>query len=128
MSSAKDGSGTGYRRPPASGQFKKGRSGNPKGRPKHAQSFDATIAKAARGKVIINENGTRKQISKEKAAALQLVNKAANGDMRALQTLMKSYSSSQAQPSNHGEPLGQADQEVIDALVARIRSAEGAIT
>jgi hypothetical protein len=81
----------GFRKPPRSKQFKKGRSGNPKGRPRRA-SRDADILDLLRSalneKVTVTENGERKKITKAEAMAKQLVNKGAAGDARAIQMLL----------------------------------------
>lgn len=70
----------GYGRPPRHSQFKKGKSGNPKGRRKRAKSLIDLFLKALDEKVTINENGSRRKISKRDALAKQLVNKAVSGD------------------------------------------------
>src|SRR5580698_10326440 len=75
----------GYGKPPGATRFKKGVSGNPKGRPKGSRNVAAVFAKTLREKVVINEHGQRKTISKLEAAVKQFVNKAASGDLRALQ-------------------------------------------
>jgi phosphoenolpyruvate carboxylase len=77
----------GYGKPPKEHRFKKGRSGNPKGRPKGALNIASVIDRVLQEKVVINENGERKTISKLEASIKQLVNKAASGDMRAFQQL-----------------------------------------
>jgi len=81
----------GFRKPPRSRQFKKGRSGNPKGRPPR-ESRDADILALLRSalneEVSVTENGERKKITKAEAMAKQLVNKGAAGDARAIQMLL----------------------------------------
>jgi Family of unknown function (DUF5681) len=77
----------GYRNPPQRTQFKKGHSGNPKGRPKGKRNLATVLEKTLHEKVVINENGRRKTITKLEAAVKQLVNKAASGDLRALHQL-----------------------------------------
>jgi hypothetical protein len=66
----------GYGKPPKSGQFKKGVSGNPLGRPKKASDFGSQLIREFNSELIINENGKRKVTTKGEAFVKQLVNKA----------------------------------------------------
>lgn len=81
----------GYGRPPKQYQFKKGQSGNRKGRPKadKNQSFLSFVHKAANEYVTIQEGGQRKKVTKLAVAAKQFVNKAASGDYRAAKLLVE---------------------------------------
>jgi hypothetical protein len=78
----------GYRKPPKSGQFKKGVSGNPSGRPKKPSDFASELKKELQSKVIINENGKRKVITKSEIVAKQLANKAASGNLPAVRLVI----------------------------------------
>lgn len=75
-------SNVGYGKPPQQTRFKKGRSGNPRGRPKGSRSLKSHLMKELDAIVTVNENGVSKQISKREAAAKHIVNKAACGDPR----------------------------------------------
>jgi Family of unknown function (DUF5681) len=74
----------GYGRPPKQSQFKKGRSGNPKGRPKGTRNIATEVSRALAEKVVINVGGRRKTITKREVAAIHLANKAASGDLKAI--------------------------------------------
>lgn len=77
----------GFQRPPRHTQFRKGTSGNPKGRPREAKNLAAVLEEALAEKVAIVENGRRRRITKRSAMIKQLVNKAASGDLRASRQL-----------------------------------------
>jgi hypothetical protein len=77
----------GFQRPPRHTQFRKGTSGNPKGRPRETKNLAAVLEEALAEKVAIVENGRRRKISKRSAMIKQLVNKAASGDLRASRQL-----------------------------------------
>jgi Family of unknown function (DUF5681) len=79
----------GYARPPRSGQFTKGQSGNPKGRRKGAKLFVEIVMEALNEKVSINENGSRKMITKREALAKQVANKGATGDLKSIKLLFE---------------------------------------
>ena len=77
----------GYCNPPEHTRFKTGQSGNPRGRPKGTLNMATVLERTLREKVVINENGKRKTITKLEAALKQLTNKAASGELKALQLL-----------------------------------------
>lgn len=79
----------GYGRPPKQHQFKKGQSGNRKGRPKNQKQFLDLLAEALNDTVAVQVGGQRKQIRKMDAAAKQLANQAASGDHRAIKLLIE---------------------------------------
>ena len=78
----------GFGKPPIHTRFAKGRSGNPRGRPKGANNLATLLEQELNAPVTINENGQRKSVTKLQAAVKQLVNKAASGELRALQQLL----------------------------------------
>jgi Family of unknown function (DUF5681) len=75
----------GYAKPPLHTRFRKGQSGNPKGRGKGTKNFATIFMKAMSQPVTITENGKRRKISKLDAAVTQLANDAARGDKKAIQ-------------------------------------------
>jgi Family of unknown function (DUF5681) len=82
----------GYCKPPMTTRFRKGQSGNPKGRGKGMKNFNAAFMKAMNQKVTVSLNGKPTKISKLDAAAMQLANNAARGDKNSIQfavTLMQ---------------------------------------
>jgi hypothetical protein len=91
----------GYGKPPNRTQFVKGQSGNPTGRPKGSQNLATVLAKAGRQRVKITENGRTRHVTKFEATMLQLFNKAASGDLKAIASLLdwiKSFSDGTQNP------------------------------
>jgi hypothetical protein len=112
----------GFRRPPEATRFKKGVSGNPRGRPKGSLNVATAFMKALREKVVINERGQRKTITKLKAALKQLANKGASGDLRALTQLIALAQDAEAKQRIPGaqEPVtSEVDQEVMEGILKR---------
>ena len=56
----------GYGKPPKSGQFKPGQSGNKKGRPKGRKNFETEFLEELYEKVPIKENGKETKVSKQR--------------------------------------------------------------
>ena len=75
----------GFGRPPKATQFKKGTSGNKKGRPKGTKNIATLFHEAMHQRVVISENGQRRTVTKIEAALIQFANKAATGDPKAIQ-------------------------------------------
>jgi len=70
----------GYRRPPAPTQFPKGRSGNPKGRPKGRHNrppYDAILGQM----VAIKEDGVERRVTAAEAFLLYMTKRALDGDV-----------------------------------------------
>lgn len=79
----------GYGKPPRHTQFKKGQSGNPKGRPKGAHGLKHDLRRVLDEKVTVTENGEQFQLSKQQLVLRQLSNKAIKGDLRAIDHLTR---------------------------------------
>ena len=75
--------------PPKQHQFKKGKSGNPKGRPRKQRGDLALLDKVLSTSVKIVENGLQRTMTKEELLITTIVNSAIKGDARAQSLLIK---------------------------------------
>jgi hypothetical protein len=80
---------TGYGKPPKRTQFKKGRSGNPAGRPKGSQGLMALQDKILGEKVLVTENGRRMKITKAELFMRKLWKNAMMGDPRTMRLALE---------------------------------------
>ncbi|AXI43281.1 hypothetical protein C1J02_16085 [Sulfitobacter sp. SK011] len=79
----------GYGKPPRATRFRKGHSGNPKGRPRQARGVRTLLETALSKKITINEAGRKSQVSKSEALILSLITKAIKGDIRAAAQVLR---------------------------------------
>jgi hypothetical protein len=78
----------GYGKPPQHSRFKKGQSGNPRGRPKGSQSAARLARSILNEKIVIKENGKRWTITRREAMLKQLANKGIMGDLRSIREVL----------------------------------------
>jgi hypothetical protein len=117
----------GYGTPPEGTRFKKGVSGNPRGRPKGSLNVATVLTRTLREKVAINENGRRRTVTKLEAALKQLVNQAAAGDLRALRHLTALANDAEAQQNVRDtklQDLSELDRDVMQGILRRFQVTE----
>jgi hypothetical protein len=115
----------GYGKPPRNTQFQPGQSGNPRGRPRGSKNLATLIEQELSATVAVNEGGRRRTLSKRAVIAKRLVNKAAEGDFRTVQTLFKVQESALAGPdpvesNEEEENLGPDDQAILQAYESKL--------
>lgn len=115
----------GYGKPPEYSRFRKGQSGNPKGRPKGSKNLSTLLDDALNEPVVVSENGKRRRITKREAVLKQLVNKAASGNPRAIQLLLGEIRLVEGREPDSTQSVlfDEADREVIRQLYQRFRAA-----
>ncbi len=79
----------GYRKPPQRTRYQKGQSGNPKGRPRGSRSSATMLKETLSERVEVRENGRIRTVTKKELILRYAVNKAATGDSRAREFLLK---------------------------------------
>lgn len=79
----------GYGKPPKSGQFKKGQSGNPKGRPKGAKGVKASLKRELESSITVRERGREVKLSKAEVLAKGLMGDALKGDAKARMEILR---------------------------------------
>jgi len=114
-----------YRKPPLHTRFKKGQSGNPRGRPK--KNLPALLVAALNEPVFVTIDGERRKITKREAVIAQLVNESAGANLRATKMLIDMMKDierkTDAEPPPEPRRFAPADKEVIKGVVERIRGA-----
>ena len=75
--------------PPKVKQFAKGKSGNPKGRPKGSRNLLTVLDKELGQSVVVNEGGKKKTVTRLQAMIKRLVSGALQGEQRSLLTLVE---------------------------------------
>ena len=80
--------GVGYGKPPRHTRFRKGASGNPRGRPKHTKNLKTDLVEELRELILVREGNRERHISKQRAMLKSLTAKAIKGDARAANILL----------------------------------------
>lgn len=118
----------GYGKPPKKTRFVKGRSGNPKGRPKGSKDFASNVREVLDAKVGVTENGTTSEVTSQKATLLRLREKALNGDARALK-MMLDLAKEQEDDDNARKierGLNRTESDILERYVDECRKASSA--
>jgi hypothetical protein len=110
--------------PPKHTQFRKGTTGNPKGRPKGSKNLSTYLMEAARDQVSATVGGKTRKISKIQATAMQLATQAAGGDQAAIGKFLDwmdeiETRAAAVKPSQF--PLSAPDIEVLQAAYERMK-------
>ena len=117
----------GYGKPPQNTQFKKGQSGNPRGRPSGSKNLATLVSVALNEPVTVVENGGRRKITKREAITKQLVNKSTKADWRAIKILLDIVREigSRVEPETAESSFSAADEKVIAQIKARWHANKG---
>ena len=118
----------GYGKPPSHTRFKKGQSGNPRGRPCGSKNLKTLLSEALNEPVIITENGRRRKITKREAIVREVVNCSATPDWRAVRIVFDLLRDieRQTEPASPQTPaFTPADKEVLEQLKARFVHKKG---
>lgn len=79
----------GYRKPPKATQFKKGKSGNPKGRPKESVRFGSLLEEALNEKVELRDGDRVKRMTMAEVMIRNLLARCAKNDQRACSAVFR---------------------------------------
>ena len=127
----KQGSGSGQKvgrgNPPKHTQFRKGTSGNPRGRPKGSKNLSTYLMEAARDQVTTTVGGRTRRISNLQATTMQLATKAAGGDHAAIGRFLDwideiETRAASVKPTQF--PLSAPDIEVMRAIYERMKQCD----
>src|SRR6202011_2109026 len=104
--------------PPEHTRFKKGRSGNPHGRPRGAKNLATLVGEALDQKITVTEQGRRRKISKREAIITQLVNRSASADLKVTTILLGMMQEIERRTGASTEPaaLSEADRQVLQFI------------
>src|SRR5262249_38689291 len=79
----------GYRKPPKSTRFVKGRPGNPKGRPKGSHNLETQLRAELQRKITVTEGGRSRTMTRQEALIRRLTSSALQGDHKAASLLLR---------------------------------------
>ena len=116
----------GYKKPPKKTQFKRGRSGNPRGRPKGTKNFKTELAEELQERVRVREGGTAREVSKQRAMLKRLTEKALHGDARSASIIVNMVARflDQSEEEDRTAPLTAEDLAILRNFEERLRGTE----
>jgi len=122
-----DGYAVGYKRPPRYTQFRRGQSGNPKGRPAKSRNLRKDLLDELSERIRIREGDRHRKVSKQRALLKAGINRGLGGDVKAIAwvfSLVARYSDDT--PLSENEPaLEPSDVAIIEDFLARKLASQG---
>jgi hypothetical protein len=112
----------GYRKPPRHTQFKKGQSGNPRGRDKGRENYRIEFLKELGERVTVTENGRLRKLSKQTLIIKRMVADAIRGDAKAREHMLRLIGQMEAFDADTmpATPSAAEDAEIIARFKARL--------
>ena len=114
----------GYGKPPKHSRFKKGRSGNPRGRPKGAKNLKTELEEELGELIVVREGGKPKKVTKLRAIIKGQTAKGAHGDTKAAtfvgNLLFKLLDTGANEPP--AEDVSDDDLAILDDYVRRCQA------
>lgn len=115
----------GYGKPPQGSQFKPGKSGNPKGRPKNTPNLKTAITDLLSKSVTVREDGSSRRVSSLEAILLRQLQKALSGNHVAAEQLIKLFAQhTETETEGGGYELTGDDIEIIQQRIADLKAKE----
>ena len=111
---------TGYGKPPKKYQFKKGVSGNPRGRPKGTSSLLSDLNKIVNQKISVNLNGQNMRLTKRQAFLQRVANDAIAGrasTARLLYELLKLEAEQLDTEGMSASERNKQDQAILESFL-----------
>lgn len=113
----------GYKKPPKQSRWKKGQSGNPKGRAKGSKDFKTDVREVLKTPVRVHQDGTSRTMSSQRAGLEKLRQNALAGKN---EKALAQFLALGAQYNNEefGDQMGSrsaADEAIVENLKARLR-------
>lgn len=116
----------GHCQPPLATRFQKGKSGNPRGRPKGSKNTRTILAEKLEEKVKVRlPDGRTRKISKREVGLTKLVNRfAETGELKTLEVILKlegletSHSQLASAAVDDEEPISDTGQKMLDWYVS----------
>lgn len=114
----------GYQKPPEHSRFKKGQSGNLKGRPRGTKNLKTDLREELRETIMVREGERTLRISKQRAIVKSLIAKTLKGDARAAAVLLSLISNSDGfdNSADVDQPLGTDEIELLKGIEQRLLS------
>jgi hypothetical protein len=111
----------GYSKPPKAKQFKKGRSGNPKGRPKGSLNLATDLTAELSEQITVREDGRSRRVSKQRALIKSLLAKALQGDVRASAALLALYARVITEtPEDQNQAIDNDELQILRRFAPRL--------
>jgi hypothetical protein len=114
----------GFKRPPVHSRFTKGRSGNPKGRPKGTKNLRTDLIEVLQERITVTEGGRKVRMPKQRALVKTLIAKGLKGDSRSITTLLNTMFRALVNADATDEveqPLDANEKELMAGIEARIQ-------
>ena len=120
-----DSEAVGYCRPPVHSRWKKGQSGNPRGRTKGGPNLSTVLERELSQRVTIREGDGSRKISRLAAVVIATATKAIKGDQRAAGLILAYAAKLNSDPEVADTSLSADDEAILAAFIARHKQQGG---